>query len=116
MEDFREALPQILFTHFCEETGKDDLPFPEKIVSSGRIEGPAILINVSKREKEKIVQAVYGGMKLKTYVKDAVFVYGLDGIENGGKMIGHDWMLRRKGEGRGEDAGLERKNPADGEG
>jgi hypothetical protein len=38
---------------------------------------------------------------------------GLDGIENRGKMIGHDWMLRRKGEGRGEDAGLERKNPAD---
>jgi hypothetical protein len=70
----------------------------------------------AKEKRKRSFKSVYGGMKLKTYVKNAVFVEGMDGIENGGKMIGHDWMLRRKGEGRGEDAGLERKNPADGEG
>jgi hypothetical protein len=53
MEDFRETFLQILFTHFCEETGKDDLPFPEKIVSSGRIEGTAILIMMKAKEKRK---------------------------------------------------------------
>jgi len=89
-KDFREAFFQVLIAEFCEETSKDDLPFSEKIVSGGRIGGMAILITESKREEEKTVQAVYGGMKLKSYVKNAVLTERLDGIKNGGKMIRHD--------------------------
>jgi hypothetical protein len=52
-------------------------------------------------------------MKLKSLVENAVLTEGQEGIENRGKMIRHDWMLRRKWGRERKEQAPERKNPAD---